>query len=202
MFSYVKLIILAVCFHVVVLQWSAADHRPLVAIGSLTISPQDSESVILAGYNAIQSIRPFVQLGMQYLNDTYGHIFRFHHAYLIDPKRADPNLLIDDAENLVAKFYYNNRRAANALALISPCESPTWAGNACVQPEPTLCVFSALIIFINDPTWCEHFSQTIWSFNWLATFLSCLSLRRYKFLVLDVNPFRRLRKNREATCFS
>ena len=134
MFSYVIPILFAVCFDVVVLQWSVADHRPLVVIGSLTISPQDSESVVLAGYNAIQSIRPFVQLGMQYLNDTYGQIFRFHHAYLIDPKRADPNLLIDDAENLVAKFYYKNRRAANALALISPCELPIWAGNAYFQP--------------------------------------------------------------------
>ncbi|OQV20782.1 hypothetical protein BV898_05359 [Hypsibius exemplaris] len=104
---------------------SVPDNRPIIRIAGLTVGPPDTEKTLSTDpsfSNALQWIRPFARLALQELTNSYGHIFRFYHSYLYDADRALGYLLPDDAENLVAEFFFKYNETTHGLAIISPCE--------------------------------------------------------------------------------
>jgi hypothetical protein len=92
---------------------------PRIAIATTIISLPEANT---SNVDAVQVQGAGVDLGMEHLHKTYGNIFNFSHTYLMDKTRPEVVLLWDDVENFVARFYYQNIRQVEGLALLSPCK--------------------------------------------------------------------------------
>ena len=60
-----------------------------------------------------------VDVGMEHLRSTHGHLFEFNHTYLVSDNRDE---LAEDAENFIANFYFNHEKSADGFAFIAPCK--------------------------------------------------------------------------------
>jgi hypothetical protein len=94
------------------------SRLPRISIATTIISVPEANT---SNFDAIKMQGAAVDLGMEHLKNTYGEIFNFSHTYLTDKDRPDKDLLTDDVENLLAKFYYQNTDQAEGLSLLSAC---------------------------------------------------------------------------------
>lgn len=90
-----------------------------IALATDIISVPESNTT---NFDALQMQGAAIDLGVKYIQKTYGKIFNFTHTYLMDPKRPTVPMLIDDIENFVAKFYYQRFGEVEGVALLSPCK--------------------------------------------------------------------------------
>ena len=94
-------------------------RRPLhIALATTTIFVPEANTT---NYDAMQLQGPGSDLGFEYLRRTYNATFNFSHVYLIDKTRPTVAFLIEDVENFVAKFYYENLGRADGMAYLSSC---------------------------------------------------------------------------------
>ncbi|OQV14316.1 hypothetical protein BV898_11435 [Hypsibius exemplaris] len=95
----------------------AGRARPRVALATTTIMVPEANTT---SRDAVQTTGPAIDLGVEYLQRTYGTLFNFSHTYLMDPSRPTVPLLLDDVQNFAAKFAYDNADS-DAFAILSSC---------------------------------------------------------------------------------
>ena len=90
----------------------------LVFVGGQRVSPQSAISIL--------------PLTLQYLRQKFGHVFTFtHHILPGDGTKGNEHLSEVDAEDIIARFYYENQH--DTIALLSPCKSPDPLSNVMIS---------------------------------------------------------------------